>query len=50
MTEDAFKTVLEMALMIVRDSRDKEEALRKIESLAILRYDKGDLENGKEGD
>ena len=50
MTKDEFKTIMEMVRMIIRDSKDKEEALRKIESLAILRNDKGDTENDQEGD
>ena len=50
MTKDEFKTIMEMVRMIIRDSKDKEEALRKIESLAILRNDKGDTGNDQEGD
>ncbi len=37
MTKDEFKTILEMVRMIVEGSKDKEEALRKIDSLTILK-------------
>ena len=37
MTRDEFKTIMEMVRMIVNDSKDKEEILRKIDSLTILK-------------
>lgn len=37
MTRDEFKTIMEMVVMIVEGSKDKEEALKKIESLTILK-------------
>lgn len=37
MTRDEFKTIMEMVRMIVEGSKDKEEALRKIDSLTILK-------------
>ena len=37
MTGDEFKTIMEMVRMIVNDSKDKEEILRKIDSLTILK-------------
>lgn len=36
MTRDEFKTIMEMVRMIVDGSKDKEEALKKIDSLTIL--------------
>lgn len=36
MTEDEFRTIMEMVRMIVDGSKDKEDALRRIDSLAIL--------------
>ena len=45
MTRDEFKTIMEMVVMIVSGSKDKEEALEKIESLTILKTkDKKDSE------
>lgn len=37
MTRDEFKTIMEMVRMIVESSKDKEEALQKIDSLTILK-------------
>ena len=37
MTRDEFKTIMEMVRMIVEGSKDKEEALKKIDSLTILK-------------
>ncbi len=37
MTRDEFKTIIEMVRMIVEGSKDKEEALKKIDSLTILK-------------
>lgn len=37
MTKDEFKTIMEMVRMIVDGSKDKEEALKKIDSLTILK-------------
>ncbi|MCH1984538.1 hypothetical protein MCG98_18450 [Ruminococcus sp. OA3] len=37
MTKDEFKTIMEMVRMIVEGSKDKEEALKKIDSLTILK-------------
>ncbi|MCD7765413.1 MAG: hypothetical protein LUH53_02695 [Lachnospiraceae bacterium] len=37
MTRDEFKTIMEMVRMIVQGSADKEEALKKIDSLTILK-------------
>lgn len=36
MTNNEFKTVLEMVIMILESCKDKEEALEKLKSLAIL--------------
>lgn len=36
MTNPEFKTILEMVIMIIEGSKDKEEALNKIKSLSIL--------------
>ena len=36
MTRDEFKTLMEMVIMIVEGSKDKEEALEKLKSLTIL--------------
>lgn len=33
MTNEQFRTVLEMIIQIIKDSKDKEEALKKIEAL-----------------
>ncbi len=37
MTRDEFKTIMEMVRMIIEASKDKEEALEKINSLTILK-------------
>lgn len=37
MTKDEFKTIMEMVRMIIDGSKDKEEALKKIDSLTILK-------------
>lgn len=37
MTKDEFKTIMEMVRMIIEGSKDKEEALKKINSLTILK-------------
>ncbi len=37
MTRDEFKTIMEMVRMIIEGSKDKEEALKKIDSLTILK-------------
>lgn len=37
MTRDEFKTLMEMVIMIVEGSKDKEEALEKLKSLTILK-------------
>lgn len=37
MIRDEFKTIMEMVRMIVEGSKDKEEALKKIDSLTILK-------------
>ena len=37
MTKDEFKTLMEMVIMIVEGSKDKEEALEKLKSLTILK-------------
>lgn len=37
MTRDEFKTILEMVRMIIDGSKDKDDALRKIDSLTILK-------------
>lgn len=36
MTEGEFKSIMEMIVLILEKSKDKEEALRDIKSLAIL--------------
>lgn len=36
MTREEFKTIMEMVRMIIEGSKDKEEALAKINSLTIL--------------
>ena len=36
MTREDFRTIMEMVRMIVDGSKDKEDALRKIDSLTIL--------------
>ena len=37
MTREEFKTIMEMVRMIIEGSKDKEEALAKINSLTILK-------------
>ena len=37
MTKEEFKTIMEMVRMIIDGSKDKEEALKKIDSLTILK-------------
>lgn len=37
MTTEEFRTIMEMVRMIVDGSKDKEDALRKIDSLTILK-------------
>ncbi len=37
MTREEFKTIMEMVRMIIEGSKDKEEALKKIDSLTILK-------------
>ena len=37
MTEKEFKTLIEMVIMIVGDSKDKEEAISKLKSLSIVK-------------
>lgn len=37
MTREEFKTIMEMVRMIIEGSKDKEEALEKINSLTILK-------------
>lgn len=43
MTRDEFKTIMEMVRMIVESATDKKEALKKIDSLTILK-DKTDIQ------
>ncbi|MCD8348311.1 MAG: hypothetical protein LUD16_10300 [Lachnospiraceae bacterium] len=42
MTRDEFKTIMEMVRMIIQGSADKDEALKKIDSLTILKDSKKD--------
>lgn len=37
MTNEELKTIIEMIRIIIADSEDKEEALKKIDSLTILK-------------
>ncbi len=37
MTREGFRTIMEMVRMIVDGSKDKEDALKKIDSLIILK-------------
>ena len=37
MTQQEFKTLIEMVIMIVSDSKDKEEAISKLKSLSIVK-------------
>ena len=42
MTREEFRTIMEMVRMIIDGSKDKEDALKKIDSLTILKgADKG---------
>lgn len=40
MTSEELKTILEMIRLIIADSKDKEDALKKIDSLTILKNTK----------
>jgi hypothetical protein len=40
MTKEEFKTVMEMVIMIVKDSKDKEDAIQKLEGLEIMKQKK----------
>lgn len=44
MTGEEFRTIMEMVRMIIDGSKDKEDALRKIDSLTILKGSKKDPE------
>ncbi len=35
-TDLAFKTILEMAILIIESSKDKEEAIKKLKGLSIF--------------
>ncbi len=37
MTREEFRTIMEMVRMIIDGSKDKEDALKKIDSLTILK-------------
>lgn len=37
MTREEFRTIMEMVRMIIEGSKDKEDALKKIDSLTILK-------------
>ncbi len=37
MTSEELKTIIEMIRLIIADSKDKEDALKKIDSLTILK-------------
>ena len=37
MTTQGFKTIIEMIIMIVESSKDKEEALEKLKNLSIMK-------------
>ena len=39
MTDKQFKTILEMATMIVESSEDKEVAVKKLQNLEIMKQD-----------
>lgn len=45
MTREEFKTIMEMVRMIIEGSKDKEDALRKIDSLTILKGTENKTEN-----
>ena len=36
MTTQEFKTIIEMIIMIIESSKDKEEALEKLKNLSII--------------
>lgn len=44
MTREEFRTIMEMVRMIVDGSKDKEDALKKIDSLTILKGTEKDTE------
>lgn len=44
MARDEFKTIMEMVRMIIQGAKDKDEALKKIDSLTILKDSKRDDE------
>lgn len=44
MTREEFRTIMEMVRMIVDGSKDKEDALKKIDSLTILKGTEKDKE------
>ena len=37
MTQQEFKTLIEMVIMIVNDSKDKDDAINKLKSLSIVK-------------
>ena len=37
MTQQEFKTLIEMVIMIVNDSKDKDDAINKLKSLSIIK-------------
>ena len=37
MTQKEFKTLIEMVIMIVNDSKDKDDAINKLKSLSIVK-------------
>lgn len=37
MTQLEFKTLIEMVIMIVNDSKDKDDAIKRLKSLAIVK-------------
>mgnify|MGYP006989026073 CR=1 FL=1 len=42
MTDKEFRTIVEMLRLIVAGSKDKEEALKNIDSLTIMKDNKGE--------
>lgn len=44
MTREEFRTIMEMVRMIIDGSKDKEDALRKIDSLTIMKGSEKDSE------
>lgn len=44
MTREEFRTIMEMVRMIIDGSKDKEDALRKIDSLTILKNTEKEME------